>query len=607
MAVLLSVQNLSKSFGPRLLFKGITLGLSDQQHTGLIGPNGSGKSTLLKILAGLEHADEGDIVARRQLRAGCVAQEDIFDGSKSVEQTLTDAIEHGHGDEHDRIVAANIMLGRVGFADPQQPVSALSGGWRKRLSIARQLIREPELLLLDEPTNHLDLEGIVWLENLLKAAPFACLIVSHDRQFLENATNRTIELNRAYPQGFLSVDGSYSEFIQRREEFLAAQRSEQQSLASQVRREIEWLKRGAKARTTKAKGRIQQAERMMADLADLKSRNATQGAAGIHFLASERKTRKLLEAKDVSIARGGRTLFTDVNFVLSPGTKLGLLGPNGSGKSTLIKLLTGELQPDTGTIIRADQLKVVTFDQNRDQLDKDQTLRAALAPRGGDTVTYRGGSMHITAWAKRFLFRTEQLDLPVGDMSGGEQARILIARLMLHPADVLILDEPTNDLDIPTLDVLEDSLDDFAGALVLVTHDRYLLDSLSTDLLALDGRGGANMYADLAQWERAQAESREREVAAAAAARKAANSTPATAPSSKPKRLTWNEQREWEAMEAKILEAEDDVQTLQARVADPKVMSDRDAMHEACAKLSDAQHRVESLYTRWGELEAKQK
>ena len=550
MAVLLSVQNLSKSFGPRLLFKGITLGLSDEQHTGLIGPNGSGKSTLLKILAGLEHADEGEIVARRQLRAGYVAQEDIFEGALTVEQTLADAIEHGHGDEHDRLVDANVMLGRIGFPNPQQSVSSLSGGWRKRLAIARQLIREPELLLLDEPTNHLDLEGIVWLENLLKAAPFASLIVSHDRQFLENATNRTIELNRAYPQGFLSIDGSYTEFLQRREEFLAAQRSEQQSLASQVRREIAWLSRKAKARTTKAKGRIQQADRMMADLADLKSRNAAQGAAGIDFLGSERKTRKLLEAKRVAIARGGRTLFGDVNFVLAPGTKLGLLGPNGSGKTTLIKLLMGELQPDAGTITRADQLKVVTFDQNRAQLDKNETLRAALSPKGSDTITYRGGSMHITAWAKRFLFRTEQLDMPVGEMSGGEQARILIARLMLHPADVLILDEPTNDLDIPTLDVLEESLEDFPGALVLVTHDRYLLDSVSTEILALDGKGGANIYADLAQWERAQAEAKESEVAAASVARKQA--APASMPSpAKSKRLNWNEQREWEQMEAR--------------------------------------------------------
>jgi ATP-binding cassette subfamily F protein uup len=506
MPVLLSVQNLSKSFGPRLLFKGITLGLSDEQHTGLIGPNGSGKSTLLKVLAGLELADEGEIVARRQLRAGYVAQEDVFEESQTAEQCLANVIEHGHGDEHDRELAANVMLARIGFQDAQQPVSSLSGGWRKRLAIARQLIREPQLLLLDEPTNHLDLEGIVWLENLLKSAPFACLIVSHDRQFLENATNRTIELNRAYPQGFLSVDGSYSQFLQRREEFLAAQRSEQQSLAGRVRREIAWLQRGAKARTTKAKGRIQQAERMMADLADLKSRNTAQGAAGIDFFASQRKTRKLLEARDVAISRGGRMLFTGVNFVLAPGTKLGLLGPNGSGKTTLIKLLTGELEPDAGTITRAEQLKVVTFDQNRAQLDRSETLRAALSPRGGDTVTYRGDSMHITAWAKRFLFRTEQLDMYVGEMSGGEQARILIARLMLHPADVLILDEPTNDLDIPTLDVLEESLEDFPGALVLVTHDRYLLDSLSTELLALEGKGGANVYADLAQWERAHAE-----------------------------------------------------------------------------------------------------
>src|SRR5688572_18839593 len=449
MSVLLTCENLEKSFGPRLLFRGISLGLSDEEHTGLIGPNGSGKSTLLKILAGLETPDDGTLVLRRGLRLGYVAQEDTFDGDATVEQLLARAIDDDHVDEHDRHTRAGMMAGRLGFEDVSQSAAALSGGWRKRLAIGRQLVREPDLLLLDEPTNHLDLDGVLWLEKLIAAARFACLIVSHDRTFLENVTGRTIELNRAYPQGFLSIDGPYSEFLAKREEFLAAQASRQQALASTVRREIEWLKRKAKARTTKAKGRIRSADRMMAELADLKSRNTAQGAAGIDFLASGRRTRKLLEMKSVAKALGGKPLFRDVNLVLAPGTRLGLLGPNGSGKTTLLRLIAGEIEQDAGSIRRADGLRIVRFDQNRDQLDKSQTLRAALVDKG-DTVTFRDAAMHVTAWAKRFLFRAEQLDMPVRDLSGGEQARLLIAQLMLRPADLLILDEPTNDLDIPT-------------------------------------------------------------------------------------------------------------------------------------------------------------
>jgi ATP-binding cassette subfamily F protein uup len=598
MSVLLTFENLEKSYGPRRLFTGISLGLSDEVHTGLIGPNGSGKSTLLKILAGIETPDAGTITLRRGLRMGYVAQEHRYDPAATVEQLLAGAIDDDHVDDHERPTRAAMMAGRLGFADPSQAAGTLSGGWVKRLAIGCQLIRDPDLLLLDEPTNHLDLEGVLWLEKLLNSARFACLIVSHDRSFLENTTGRTIELSGAYAQGFLSIDGPYSEFLIKREEHLAAQASRQLALASTVRREIEWLSRKAKARTTKAKGRIQSADRMMAELADLKTRNTSHGAAAVDFVGSERRTRKLLEMKGASKSLGGKALFSGVDLVLSPGTRLGLLGPNGSGKTTLLRLITGELEPDAGTIRRADGLRIVRFDQNRRQLDQVQTLRQALV-QDGDTITHRDGSMHVTAWAKRFLFRVEQLDMPVGDLSGGEQARVLIAQLMLQPADVLILDEPTNDLDIPTLDVLEQSLEEFPGALVLVTHDRYLLERLSTELLALDGAGGAAPYADASQWERAREQAE-----APASASKAPPAPAASKPAAK--KLNWNEQRELEQMEAKLLDAESLVESLQQVVSDPAVAADHVKMHEACARLHDAQQRVEQLYARWSELEAKQ-
>ena len=284
----------------------------------------------------------------------------------------------------------------AGFADTSIAAGKLSGGWKKRLAIVCALASGPDLLLMDEPTNHLDIEGILWLEKIIANPSFATLTVSHDRRFLESVANRTIELGRSYPDGFLSHNGPYSEFLVKREEFLAAQAGRERALASGVRREIEWLKRSAKARTTKAKGRIERANDMMSELGDLRQRNAQQGAAKIDFTASGRQTRKLIDLKHVSKTLGDRTLFRDVNFVLAPQTKLGLLGPNGSGKSTLIRLLSEALAPDSGEIVRASQLRVVVFDQRREQLDSQQSLRRALSP-GGDVVSYQGNSMHISA------------------------------------------------------------------------------------------------------------------------------------------------------------------------------------------------------------------
>jgi ATP-binding cassette subfamily F protein uup len=605
MSILLACDSLEKSFGPRVIFRGLSIRFDDSERTGLIGPNGSGKSTLLKILAGAEQPDGGTIESRRKVKLDYLPQLDVFPAGSTPLQVVVDAQHDSHAaDEHEREVEAQILLGKVGFERFDQPVETLSGGWRKRLAIARELVRKPDLLLLDEPTNHLDLEGILWLEKLLMNAPFAFVLVSHDRVFLENVTNRVVELNRAYLGGYLSIDGDYADFLEKREDYLAAQQRTEQALAGQVRREIEWLRRGAKARTTKAKGRIQQAGQMMDDLAELRTRNTQTAKLELDFNATGRQTRKLITAKSVSKALGGRTLFQDVDFVLAPGAKLGLLGPNGSGKSTLIRILTGQIEPDAGTITRADGLRVILFDQNRAQLDKSATLRQALAPRGGDMVVYRDKSVHVSGWARRFLFQTDQLDLPVGSLSGGEQARILVAQLMLQPADVLILDEPTNDLDIPSLEVLEESLSDFPGALVLVTHDRYMLERLSTELLALDGEGGAAMYASLDQWEAAQ-EARAARATAEARAKAAPAKPQAAATSVKKPRLSWNEQRELEGIEGKILEAETELETLQHAMSDPAVAADHAKMRDVCTRADAAQQLVTTLYTRWQELEAK--
>jgi ATP-binding cassette subfamily F protein uup len=603
MSLLLNCTALSKSFGVRALFKDISISFDDAERTGLIGPNGSGKSTLLKILAGLEHADTGQIESRRNLRLGYLPQEDAFPSGLTVLEIVQSALRNEAVDDREKLTRVQIQLGKMGFQNSDAPADTLSGGWRKRLALARELVRQPDLLLLDEPTNHLDLEGILWLEKLLSSSAFAFVLVSHDRYFLENATNRIVELNSTYPDGYLSIKGPYSDFLQKREEFLEAQSAQQRALASRVRREVEWLKRGAKARTTKAKGRINQAGQMMEDLAELKARNTSAGSAQIDFAATGRQTRKLLVAKDVAKTMADRLLFQHLNLVLSPGMKLGLLGPNGSGKSTLIRLLTDQLQPDAGSVWRADGLRVVLFEQARQQLDRTVTLRRALFP-AGDNMSYRGVATHVSGWAKRFLFRSEQLDMPVGDLSGGEQSRVLIANMMLQPADLLILDEPTNDLDIPSLEVLEESLADFPGALVLVTHDRFMLDRISTEILALDGQSGALPFASVSQWQSAKEETD----ALQAAQNKSATSKPQPKPTpSGPRRLTWNEQRELEQMEEKILQAEEHLHANQQLMEDPAVLADHVRLREVCNKVDAAQTLVQSLYERWQDLESRKR
>jgi ATP-binding cassette subfamily F protein uup len=604
--LLLSCQEIGKAFGAKPLFEGLSFGVFEGDRVGLVGPNGSGKSTLLKILAGLETPDTGSRSVRKRLKVAYVPQDPVFVDDATPESALVEALAESHLEDFAKATHIEVVLGRAGFADRQRAVSTLSGGWRKRLAVARALAMEPDLLLLDEPTNHLDVEGIVWLEELLPREALAYVVVSHDRYFLENVASRMLELSRAWPQGLFEVKGGYRDFLARKDEALAGQASYQDSLANKVRGELEWLSRKAKARTRKAQARIDDAGRLVDELEDLKDRNKRPSAT-IEFSASGRRTRELLKAKDVARGFGGRPVVRGLTLTLSPGMRLGLLGPNGSGKTTVLHLLAGRLEPDAGTITPAPQLEVVEFHQDRSLLDPTRTLRRTLSP-DGDAVIYQGRSIHVAGWAKRFLFAAEQLDQPVGRLSGGEQARVAIANLMLTSADLLLLDEPTNDLDIPTLEVLEESLLEFPGALVLVTHDRYLLDRVSTRILALDGRGGVRTYADYAQWEAEQAAAAEAASAATQRARRAAPRTADPEPErAAARKLSYKEKQEWERMEGAILAAESAVVAANAAAHDPAIATDAAGLREALARLEAAQSEVERLYARWADLEAKQK
>lgn len=577
------------------MFQNLSFTVSEGERIGVIGPNGSGKSTLLQILARRLDPDEGEVAWRKLTRLSFVAQDSQFEPGTTVRSVIAQALERSAVPENEHDGRAAETLGRAGFEDFEAEASTLSGGWRKRLAIAEALVQQPDVLLLDEPTNHLDIAAIDWLEQLLLNAPFATVAVSHDRYFLENFATEMAELNRVYPDGLLRVHGSYSAFLEQKEHFLVAQARRQEALENRVRGEIEWLRRGPKARTTKSKARIDRANQLIAEAADLSARTRTTSAR-IDLQATDRKTKRLVEIEDAGYAYDGRSLFSGFNFILTAGMRVGLVGPNGSGKTTLLRLIEGSIEPASGSVRRADLLRVVHFDQNR-VLNPDIELARALAP-DSDSVVYQDRVIHVASWAARFLFTGDQLRQPVGRLSGGERARILIARVMLEPADVLLLDEPTNDLDIQTLEILEESLLEYRGALVMVTHDRYLLDRVSKIVVGLDAQGNIAQFADYSQWS--DWSRREKQAAKSRGSAAAAGNTAAK------KKLSYIEAREFASMEQRIAEAEELLAARRAAFESPEIAVDAHRLLAAQSAMEEAQKAVDELYARWAELESKQ-
>ncbi len=578
MSLLYSCQSVSKSYSTRVLFKDLSLSIFAKDRIGLIGPNGAGKSTFLKIVAGLEKPNTGILSPRRDLKIGYVPQACEFP-DLTPETILVNMIKEDLPDyEKERL--AQTWLSKLGFTGNEASAALLSGGWKKRLGFACELISNPDLILYDEPTNHLDVEGILWLENFLARESPTYLLVSHDRYFLQNVTNRVIEIDPAYPKGMFAIDGTYADFLEKKEQFLAGQIQQERSLATKARRETEWLRAGVKARTTKSQSRIDEAHEILQEHSDVSRRN-TQRRAKIDFAASERETRKLIVAKNLGKELGGRTLFKNLDFILSPGTRIGLLGPNGSGKTTLLKLLSDEIKPDQGTIKKADALQTVYFDQHRAQLPQNLTLREALSPKG-DYVTFRGQEVHVNGWCKRFLFSPDLLDMTINRLSGGERARISIAHLMLQPADVLLLDETTNDFYIPTLETLEESLLEFPGAVVLITHDRCMLDRICNSLITL----GETAPTQEKEKEKEKREERSEK--------------------SKPS-LSYLEKKEYDEIEKKIGKLEEEVKALNHLLEKSEIAENAVKLNEVCQAIGLAENKIEQLYLRWQELEKKQK
>ena len=608
--VLLSAFEMSKSFGAQTLFDSLTFSIETGQKIGLIGPNGAGKSTLLQILSGAAKPDEGRLSRASSAVLGYVAQTPTFKEGETVFEAIAGATDDPYDGQNLGRVQELISKFELDSkeAGESRLVSELSGGWKKRVAFAREFVKEPNVLLLDEPTNHLDLDTIFWLERFLGAQEDLALVtVTHDRLFLQNTCDFIFDLDRRNPDGLIKFDGSYREFVEFKDSALSAQRQLEQSRKNLLRRETEWLRRGAQARQTKQKSRIDRAHELAKQVASLRERNHDR-VVDLNFGQVGRSPKKLIEVKGMGREVNGRWLFRDFSFLLGPKSRVGILGPNGCGKSTLIRNLLGRETPNEGEVFISDEVKVAYFEQQKEALNPEVTLLRTVCPEG-DYVEFQGEFVFARSYLSRFQFRGDQMDLPVGKLSGGEQSRILIAKLMLQSATILVLDEPTNDLDIATLDVLEQALRDFQGAVILVTHDRFFMDQVCNQILAFAGEsepeGTILKFSDFFQWEAWKrsagsgrgAQSRGSEGTSAAGA--------ASASHLKKGRISYKEQRELDQMESTIQSAEAKLCELQDQLTQPQIANNYQKLAEASQAVEQAQKKVEQLYARWEELASK--
>ncbi len=596
MPTLLSVHNLAKSFGAKRLFDDLKFGIEGKERIGLIGPNGAGKTTLLKILTGKVSPDAGTISYQKGLKLGFLEQVPTLPDEASVMAIVREGLAGSEGsmDDWELDILAENQIARLNL-DPQALIGKLSGGWKKKVALARELVKQPDLLILDEPTNHLDVESILWLEKFLANASFATLTVTHDRLFLQRISNRILELDRRNAGGILSIRGSYTDYLAAKDQLMNAQEKREVILKNTLRRETEWLRRGPKARSTKQQARIDRAYDLQDTVSELSERNQVR-TANIDFQNSA-LPKRLLEAKGITKSYGDKKLFAHFNLLISPGTRVGLLGLNGAGKSTLIRVLLGQETPDQGEVMRSEQLSVAYFEQNRETMDPNMSVAKTLCPQG-EHVEYRGRMIHIKSYLDRFLFTQEQMDLSVKLLSGGEQSRILIAKLMLQPANLLVLDEPTNDLDMATLNVLQDCLTDFEGAILLVTHDRYFLDQVANKIVAFSPTSPAlHTFSDLNQWEEWFVENQ-----------KTPLPSPTTASSNsknsdKKKKRSYKDQLEFDSMESTIHALELKHSTLQQESELPKIASNAKRLLEISREMEKLKTEIDRLYQRWAELE----
>ena len=611
---LVTLDAVSIAFGHLPLLDEVALRVEPRERIAVIGRNGTGKSTLLKILSGAVLPDSGTVWREPGLRTARLEQ----DLPLSTARSVADVVAEGHthhtaaDEEWRRQHDVDVVLSRLNL-DADAIVDTLSGGWRRRVLLARALVGQPGLLLLDEPTNHLDIEAIAWLEEFLAGYRGAVAFVTHDRAFLQRVSTRIVELDRGR---LTSWPGDYATYLRRKEEAMSAEAAEQARFDDKLAEEEAWIRQGIKARRMRNEGRVRALEAMRAErLARREEIGQVRLDTAIAGARAQQSGKMVFELDHVSKSYEGTPVIRDFSARIIRGDRIGLLGPNGAGKTTLLKLLLGELQPDSGEVRRGANVEIAYYDQQREQLDPERTVLATIGD-GNDTVTVNGRTRHVNAYLADFLFPPERASAPVKALSGGERNRLMLARLFTRPANVLILDEPTNDLDIETLELLEEQLAEWPGTLVLVSHDRALLDNVVTTTFAFEGGGEVQEYVGgYEDWVRQRRKNdagseRTRPTSASGAAMpgdsrgKAEPRGAAAAVASR--KLSYKEQRELEAAPARIEALAAEERELNARIAAPEFYKEGgEAIAATLARLAEMGTELAKAYGRWHELESR--
>ena len=594
---LVALDHIALAYGHLPLLDDASLQIELKERVAILGRNGTGKSTLLRIVNGEIAADSGTVWRRPALKTSRLEQDVPLSSNRTVFDIVADGHTHAAEDEswlkehHVDLVLSRLQLPGDAIVD------TLSGGWRRRVLLARALVGQPDLLLLDEPTNHLDIDAITWLETFLTEYDGAVMFVTHDRAFLQRIATRIVELDRGV---LTSFPGDYANYVRRKDEMLSAQSAAWERFDKKLAEEEAWLRQGIKARRTRNEGRV---KALMAMRDQRRQRREQIGSVRLAVEQAESSGRMVFEAQDISKAFGDRVVVRDFTTRVMRGDRIGLVGPNGSGKTTLLRMLLGELAPDTGEVRRCANVQVAYYDQQREQLDLDRTVFDTIG-EGNDTVTANGRTRHVNAYLNDFLFSKERARSPVRALSGGERNRLLLARLLTRPANVLVLDEPTNDLDLETLELLEEVLAEWSGTLLLVSHDRAFLDNVVTSTFAFEGDGRVQEYVGgYADWLR------QRTPAPSAAPRRQRPESPSAGNRTaavRPKRLSYNESRELAGLPEQIEMLEAEQRALNARIGSADFYKESpDAIRGALARVDALTQEITSAYERWDELQSR--